>query len=344
MKRLKFTVLFLTAILFLTFAERAEARIWKPDRFLPGYEETTIAQPDDYSGHVECTVVRRCPDVFSDIGILYVHGYNDYFFQAQEGDTFVDSLFNFYAVDLRKYGRSLNLDRQTPYECRKISEYFPDIDSTLTVMKENGVNRVILMGHSTGGLVVASYMNDHPDQIVKAVILNSPFLDWNMTGFIRKVGIPVITWVGGWWPKLSISQGDGTAYAESLLKQYYGEWDYDTDLKTIHPRKVTAGWIRAITKAQQALHKHSDIRVPILLLHSDKSVYGDKYTPEHSHGDAVLNVTHIAEFGMKLGPDVTEDVVPGGLHDLALSDSSARKIFYQDIFKWLRRNHFAPRK
>ena len=337
MKKTKFSALRLHLLLILSFGSclAGIARDWQNDRYLPGYQETTVVQPDDYSGEVCCTVIRKLTAHPSDVAILYVHGYNDYFFQAEEGDKFVDEGYSFYAVDLRKYGRSLR-EGQKPYECRNINEYYPDIDSALTIMHNEGVKKVVLMGHSTGGLVVASYMNHRPSDIVKAVILNSPFLDWNMTGFVRKVGIPVVTWIGGWWPKLAISQGDGTAYAESLLKDYHGEWQYDTNLKTVHPRKVTAGWIRAITKAQDALHKHSDITVPILLLHSDKSVYGDNWTEEHQHGDAVLNVEHIAEYGRLLGPNVTEDTVNGGLHDLALSSPAVRNQFYRDIFSWLR--------
>lgn len=307
---------------------------WSPDRYLDGYEETTVVQPDDYSGKVVCTVVRRLDGCHNSLGVLYIHGYNDYFFQKEEGDTFVDSCYNFFAVDLRKYGRSLQ-EGQTPYECRNIDEYYPDIDAAVRLMREQGVDTVVLMGHSTGGLVAASYMNADPPSEIRALILNSPFLDWNMSGFLRKVAIPVVSWIGSWWPRLAISQGDGTAYAESLLKQYHGEWEFDTNLKTVHPRKVTAGWIRAITQAQKALRKHSDIRVPILLLHSDKSVYGDKWDEEHQHGDAVLNVEHISKIGLTLGPDVTEDVIPGGLHDLALSSPEVRRIFYDDIFEWL---------
>lgn len=326
-------------ILSLIVSTQTYARTWQSDRFLAGYEETTIEQPDDYSGHVVCTVVRHPTPVPGNIGVLYVHGYNDYFFQAEEGDRFASEGYNFYAVDLRKYGRSLN-ENQKPYECRNISEYYADIDSALAIMKDAGINRVVLMGHSTGGLVVASYMNHDPNPIVKAVILNSPFLDWNMTGMVRSVGIPVVSWIGGWWPRLSISQGDGTAYAESLLNDYHGEWHYDTNLKTVHPRKVTAGWIRAITSAQKALREYSAIMVPVLLLHSDNSVYGDSYTEDHSHGDSVLNVEHIARYGIQLGPDVTEDIITGGLHDLALSAPAVRAQFYKAIFSWLHQNDF----
>lgn len=312
------------------------ANNWKPDRYLKGYQEITVKQPNDYKGEVNCTVIRRLSSEKCVIGILYVHGFNDYFFQKEMGDRFVDNGYDFYALDLRKYGRSLRKG-QTPYECRDIKEYYPDINSALALMKKQGIEKVVLMGHSTGGLVAASYMNNNPDKIIKALILNSPFLEWNFNGFMKDVAIPVVSWIGGWWPSLSISQGDGTAYAESLLKKYHGEWQFDTNLKTIHPRKVTAGWIHAITEAQRALHNKSAIKCPILLLRSDKSVFGDEWTPLHQCADAVLNVKDISKYGRMLGSDVTEDIVPGGLHDLALSSPRVRAVFYKDIFSWLKK-------
>lgn len=316
----------------------AVARSWTSDRYLAGYEETTVTMPEDYDGDVVCTVVRKesdCDD--KRIGVLYIHGFNDYFFQSEMGDRFVDSCYSFYAVDLRKYGRSLR-DGQRPYQARNINEYYADIDSTLTIMHNDGIKRVVLMGHSTGGLIVASYLNVKPDTAIRAVILNSPFLEWNMGGFMKKVAIPTVSFLGRLFPNLSISQGDGTAYAESLLEDYHGEWSYDTDLKTIHPRNVTAGWIRAISRAQKALRKHSAIACPVLLLHSNRSVDGAKWTPEHNTGDAVLNVEDIARIGKELGPDVSEVTIDGGLHDLVLSTPAVRTVVYDVIFAWLREN------
>lgn len=331
----------LLLLVIIASAVSSFAQGWHPDRFLPGYEEITVNQPDDYSGAVRCTVVRKLTPEPSHIGVLYVHGYNDYFFQSELGDTFVDSCYNFYAVDLRKYGRSLSAD-QTPYECRNISEYYPDINAAVSLMLEQGIDSIILMGHSTGGLIVASYMNNAPSRNIKGVILNSPFLEWNMGGFMRNFAIPIVSWIGSWWPRLAISQGDGTAYAESLLSQYHGEWSYDTNLKTVHPRKVTAGWIRTITLAQKALRKDSDIKCPVLLMHSDKSVYGNKWTVEHNRGDAVLNVDDIVKYGKTLGSDVTQITIPDGLHDLALSAPAVRHFYYTAIFAWLRANALMP--
>jgi alpha-beta hydrolase superfamily lysophospholipase len=310
-------------------------RQWSTDVLGDGYEATTINQGRDYSGDVVSTVVRKRADKCNtDRAILYIHGYNDYFFQSQMGDRFVDSCYNFYAVDLRKYGRSLR-DGQRPYEARDISEYYADIDSALRVMAEDGIKDVTLMGHSTGGLVASSYMNANPSPMIERVILNSPFLEWNMGGFMKNVAVPVVSWMGGIFPDWSISQGDNTAYAESLLKDYHGEWTFNTDWKTVHPRKVTAGWLEMISDAQKNLKKNSLIKVPVLLMHSDHSVSGSEYSEAFQRGDAVLNVEDISRIGRRLGPYVTEVTITDGLHDLVLSAPAVREDAYRQMFDWL---------
>ena len=39
--------------------------------------------------------------------MLYLHGWNDYFFQTHVADALTAAGFDFYALDLRRYGRSL---------------------------------------------------------------------------------------------------------------------------------------------------------------------------------------------------------------------------------------------
>lgn len=313
---------------------------WQPDTVLGhGYQMQYIEQPDDYAGPVRCTVIRKlCSCPTPKAAILYIHGYNDYFFQAEEGDRFVDSCYDFYALELRKYGRSI-LPGQRKFQARDLKEYFPDIDSALAVIgRDRPSEHVVMMGHSTGGLISSYYLTLEPqsDRRVKALILNSPFLEWNFSGFMRKVAIPLVGGLGRVFPGMKISQGKHSLYAESLLKQYHGEWTYNTQWKTVKPEKVEASWIRAISSAQKALRgKHDKIQIPILLLHSDRSVSGKEWTEDFQHADAVLNVKDIARLGRELGTDVTEVTIEGGLHDLALSAPEAREKFYTAIFSWL---------
>lgn len=327
-------------LLPLLLAVAPMAFAWLPDRLLgkSGYEAETVIHPDDYSGKVVSTVIRRLPEGKKPSkAVLYVHGYNDYFFQDSLGREFNDSGYGFYAVDLRKYGRSL-LPGQRRYEARDMGEYFADIDSAIARMRRDSVEDIVLMGHSTGGLISSLYMENNPAPEIKSLILNSPFLDWNFTGAMRKVAIPLAAAAGKLFPDISIPQGDNPAYGESLLKSKHGEWEFDTTLKLLHPAPITLGWVRAIDQGQKRLMENGrEIKVPIFLMRSRRSVYPDDWEPSAASGDAVLNVDSISSRGRRLGYNVTEAIVDSGLHDLVLSAPRIRRTVYSSMFKWLRR-------
>ena len=135
---------------------------------------------------------------------------------------------------------------------------------------------------------------------------------------------------------MKITQGESTAYGESLLKGAHGEWTFDTRWKMPRSPDVTAGWVRAISLAQHDLRDgKADIRVPILLLYSSRSVNCSEWTPEFQRADAVLDVNDIKKYGMELGPHVTCVKVMNGMHDLVLSAPTVREPLYRFIFQWL---------
>ena len=227
----------LLALAALLALSATAASSWRTDILADGYMARTVDQGRDYSGPVVSTIIRKLvPDSVRAKApdgkvpaVLYVHGFNDYFFNAEMGDEFVAHGYDFYAVDLRRYGRSLRKG-QPAFDARSLDEYFPDIDSALVAINPAGSRRpTVLMGHSPGGLIPASYIHCRPDAPVDALVLNSPFLDWNL-GWKERL-IPIISWVGLIDPGLKISQGKSQAYAESLLKDRHGRWTYRTDWK-----------------------------------------------------------------------------------------------------------------
>ena len=321
--------LLLSLILFFIPVGLLHAQ-WLPDSLLHGFSYRVVSQPDDYQGKVVSTIIRKDTVMNSHRGVLYIHGFNDYFFQEALADSASVHGWKFMAVDLRRYGRSLR-PGDLRFDVRSLTSYYQDIDSGVVALQNAGVDTLVIIGHSTGGLIASMYMNEVHPSVAKGLILNSPFLDWNMSGFIEKIAIPVVSWLGKYFPNMKISQGKSTYYGESLLSTANGEWNFDTSKKLLQSPPVTAGWIRAITTAQKYLHKHSDIRVPVLLMHSSRSVNGK----DRGDGDAVLDVTDISKWGLKLGPDVTEVTVDGAFHDMILSPRQVRDEVYRDMFKWL---------
>ncbi len=311
---------------------------WGPD-ILPGFESEFIKMPDAFDGPVRCTLIRKLAPRKTKKAFLYVHGFNDYFFQSEMGQRMVDSGYNFYAVDLRRYGRS-RLPWQYPFNVRKMDEYFGDIDSALSRIRRDGNTDITLGGHSTGGLTVCYFAAMRGRRTgVNRVVTDSPFLEWNFSPFMRNIVAPMIGAFSPLSPNAKIKQGHCDGYAYSLLKQYDGEWEYNTDWKMIYSPPVTMSWVGAITHAQKQTMKHKDwVTVPLLIMTSSRAINGCNYTPEFSTGDCVLNPHDIRRRGEQLGVDSLRMVcvIDSGLHDLILSRKPVRDNAYDAMFRFMR--------
>lgn len=312
---------------------------WHPDILKDGYESRFVCLGKKYDGMARCTIIRKKSPAPSKKAILYIHGFNDYFFQSEMGNRFVDSCYNFYAVDLRRYGRSL-LPSQYPFDIRDFDAYFQEIDSAINQIHRDGIHDITLFGHSTGGLTTAYYAAKRGARCeVRRVMCDSPFLAWNFSPLYRNLLIPAVGFWGRIFKDTKIKQGHCDGYAYSLLKQFHGDWEYDTDWKMIYSPDVTAAWINAVSQAQKYLRKHGDgIVVPILIMHSDKKVEGCGWTPEFQKGDAVLNPAQINKVGLGLGKNPDVVTIDNGMHNLILSsDTTAREAAYLAIFNFLRK-------
>jgi len=299
------------------------------------YERRRIVLPPDGEGEVEATLVIRRAASPTRRAVLYVHGYVDYFFQTHLAEFFTSAGYDFYALDLRKYGRSL-LDHQTPNFCADVAEYYPEIDAALTIIRdEDGHDTVLLNGHSTGGLIAALYAHHVRDRgLVQGLFLNSPFLEFNAPWLKRRGFAPIVRLLGRLVPSSGIGEELGTVYGSTIHVDYAGEWSYDLRWKPLNGYKIQAGWVRAISLAQRQAQRGLAIDVPVLLACSARS-YKGKLSEAAHHADAVLNVAHMLKYGPRLGSRVTVVQIEGGLHDLTLSALAVRQTVFAELRRWL---------
>lgn len=310
---------------------------WHSD-ILPGYEARYVNQGEAFDGPCRSTIIRKLSRPEVKRAYLYIHGFNDYFFQSEMGERFVDSGYNFYAVDLRRYGRSRE-PWQYPFNIRDIKEYYADIDSAIAQIRRDGNTDITLAGHSTGGLTVTCFAAEKGvDCGVNRVVTDSPFYEWNFSSFMRNVGAPTIGFLGKMFPNAKIKQHKCDGYAYSLLKEYHGQWEYNTDWKMIFSPPVTYSWVGAINSAQSRMMKKAEnIVVPLLVMHSSRKIDGCGWTPAFQTGDAVLDPFMIKARGEKLGHQRMVCAIDSGIHDLILSEPVAREAAYDTIFKFLRK-------
>lgn len=313
------------------------AAAYQPDVLGPDFEQLILPQPADYEGPARAVLVRCRPGEVTSAAkraVLYVHGFNDYFFQQELALECTAHGYGFYALDLRKYGRAL-LPHQQPNTVRHLREYYPDLDAALAQLHREGYMEVVLMGHSTGGLITALFTAHRRPPQVKALVLNSPFLELHQSWLRRHVAVPAAVAVGAVWPTLPLPAGLPDTYGQSLHRAYRGHWDYNLAWKPNHVFPVNAGWLRAIRRGQGEVKRGLQLPVPVLVLHSDRTATGRRWQPDFQRTDIVLNVADIRRLAPRLGSRVTVQAVAGAVHDVFLSAPEARARAYQKLFAWL---------
>lgn len=307
---------------------------WSAD-ILPGFEATTLQFPDDYEGPAYATLVRKRANQHTDQAILHIHGFTDYFFQVHMAEQFISHGYNFYALDLRKYGRSLS-ETQHPNYCRDVHEYFPEISEALRIITEQeGNDRVTVSAHSTGGLISALYA-DHGEERdrINALILNSPFFDLNLDRR-ELIMVHIFTALNAFRPFANLPPTGPVPYIQSIHTAHHGEWSFDERWRPLQGFPIYAGWLRAIFHAHKHLRQGLAIQCPVLVLHSNASIRGPQWNEDFQKADSVLNVAHIREGSRHLGKNVTVYEIEDGLHDLFLSRLEVRTRVFEEIFHWL---------
>jgi alpha-beta hydrolase superfamily lysophospholipase len=305
-----------------------------PDVLGAPYTAETIAFPPDREGDVVATLVRRPADQPTDRAVLHVHGFADYFFQTEYAEWWNSRGYDFYAIDLRKYGRSLR-PHQTANYVADLREYFPDLDAAWQrITERDHHDHVVLSAHSTGGLTVSLWADDRQPGAA-GMVLNSPWFDMHGSLLLRTVGMQVVDQLGARQPMREIRRNVTGFYTRSLHRDHEGEWEFDLSWKPVESWPVYAGWLRAIRAGHARLHRGLDVGCPALVMSSLGSAQplemGDAV---HRH-DVVLDVRQIRRWATSLGRHVTSVAIQDARHDVVLSLPAVRERVYDEMGRWL---------
>ncbi|MFF0544406.1 alpha/beta hydrolase [Nocardia thailandica] len=320
--------------------------LWQLDVLGADYQQRTLSfGPDpDGEGEAVATLVRHLPEGSAPAtapAVLYVHGFTDYFFQEHLAEHFAARGHRFYALDLRKCGRSRR-EGQTPHYVSDLALYDAELNESLRIIREETGTDVLIVAHSTGGLVVALWL-DRLRAVrgadatgVTGVVLNSPWFDLQGPAYYRSVGTPIINAVGKLRAFAELpGAGVSTAYGDSLHHTKAGEWDYNLDWKPLAGEAVRLGWLRAIRRGHAQLHRGLDIGVPALILRSRITKFAREHSPAVDVADAVLDVTQIQRWAGCLGDRTNIVPIDGARHDVFLSSEAVRATAFEEMDSWL---------
>lgn len=313
---------------------RKDENYGKPDLLGEPYYAETIDLADDAEGLVVATLVVRRAEQPTTGAVLHLHGFADYFFQTTAADFWISRGYDFYALDLRKYGRSIR-PHQTPNFVLDLEDYFEEVDAVMDrILRRDGHEEVVITAHSTGGLIAALWA-DSRRPALSGLVLNSPWLDLHGSYLIRTAGTRAIDQVGARRPYLTIPRNVSGLYGQSLHRDHYGEWDFDLAWKPLESWPVYAGWLRAVRRGHAKVHRGIDVGAPVLVMTSGGSVYPKTWDDAVAGHDIVLNVEQIRKWAHKLADSVTLVRIPGALHDITLSAEPVRTQAFAEIARWL---------
>ncbi|OJV96369.1 MAG: alpha/beta hydrolase [Microbacterium sp. 67-17] len=315
--------------------------VWLPDLLGGRFRQRTLSLGSDAEGEIVATLVRLLPSWpaswtgrLRDVDVLYVHGWSDYFFQTSLAQWWADRGARFYALDLRKYGRSLR-PGQTPGYVSSLSAYDADIAAALSAMgrDERPRRRLVLLGHSTGGLTLSLWAARHPG-LASALVLNSPWLEFQTGARGREALSPLVAARARWDPLGMHPVVDLGFYTRAqrevgTLPEAPDGWRPERGFPT------TPGWLKAVLDGHEAVADGIEVGCPALVMLSQRSSSPLMWRPDMLETDSVLVVDDIAKAATRLGRLVTIARIDGALHDVFLSRASARDEAYRALGEWM---------
>lgn len=343
------------------YAIDTEPGQWLDDDLGPGFSYTSVNPGHDEEGPVCATLVRYLPpslekphwrDAMLNVRqgldrarrprpprppgpavdvVLGLHGWTDYFYNPELARYWSGRGFRFYALDLRRYGRSLR-SWQTPGFVTDLAEYDADIQAALEAIRHDvgRVGRIVVTAHSTGGLTASLWANRNPG-VLSALVLNSPWLEMQGSWLVRNAAAGLLEPLARVRPRARIKLPEVDHYWQSLSNRAHGEWEVHPLWRPRHAFPVTAGWISAVLAGHAEVARGLDIRCPVLVMTSDKTHLGTAFEPEMLVTDTIIEVETVRQRALKLGNEVSIVRIERGMHDLFTSAAPTRRKAYDAV-------------
>ncbi|WP_214465485.1 alpha/beta hydrolase [Microbacterium flavescens] len=320
---------------------------WQTDVLGKPFEQLALdLGVEDEDGPLSATLVRLLPNPvvavlqpLRDVDVLYVHGWSDFFFQADLARFWTGLGARFHALDLHGYGRSLRPD-DAPGYIDALDDYDADIEAALAAMG-HGTDaaprrRLVLLGHSTGGLTLTLWAARHPGR-TSALVLNSPWLEFQFGAVGRQAIAPLVSARARIDPRGHQPAVDLGFYTRAQTE--LGVLPLALDRADWRPERgfpTRPAWLAAILDGHRRVAAGVDVGCPALVLLSTRSTPPLAWNETMTSTDSVIVVDDIAKSATRIGRLVTIGRIDGAIHDVFLSRPDARSSAYRTLERWMR--------
>jgi alpha-beta hydrolase superfamily lysophospholipase len=318
---------------------------WQSDILGEGFESLAFNATGSDGVTRTATLVRYAPQKEGTSGagpaarrraVLFLHGWSDYFFNVDLARFWDGQGFEFFALDMHNHGRSLQPETHGGYVA-DLGNYDAEIGTAVGMISEvrpMAPVSLVLMGHSTGGLVAALWVSRNPGKVAQ-LVLNSPWLEMHGSSVVRRAAWTMVGPLARLRPEAVLRLPERGFYWRSISSSAEGEWSLDDKYRPPMAFPVRAGWLSAVLAGHTQVARGLRIDIPILVLISAASANGPFWTESMRKTDAVLDVNIIAVRALSLGRSVTVERVDGALHDVFLSRAEVRADAYRRLARWI---------
>lgn len=243
--------------------------------------------------------------------VLVVHGLGEHSGRyANVVNHLLPRGISLFALDHRGHGKSGGKRGH----CNAFSEYLEDLDTLRSLaIEKSGRSRVIILGHSLGGLIALRYALEKQD-VLSAVIVSSPFLGLRASvprakiilGRVLSRMLPAVTMDNQLNPEF-------LSHDSRVVKTYIED-------PLVH-RKVSARWFTETTLTQQWLHAHvHELSLPLLILQA-----GDDQIVDPDASEAICR---------KAGSSRKRFIAYPGFYHEIFNEIEKEKVFL-DLENWI---------
>ncbi|MDO5634458.1 MAG: alpha/beta hydrolase [Micrococcus sp.] len=310
---------------------------WVPD-VLTGFQRRTLALPEDDLGPRVCTLVRPrptdAPQADPDaVPVLILHGWADYFYNHALAVALQAGGYAVYALDFHRYGRSMR-EGDTPGWTDSLDAYDADLEAALGVIGELHPHRPVLLAHSTGGLTASWWAHRHPGR-VRALVLNSPWLDMKGSAWVRTLAQAIVQPLASRDRLRMLRLPRFDLYWRTLSAQADGEWELHSRWRPRFSFEVPAAWLTAVLAVQAEVAGGLDVQEPVLCVVAGSGTRTTRYAAALAEADIVLDPAAMAQQALRLGSRITVHRVAGAMHDVFASRASVREPALAETLRWL---------